>query len=93
MAYFVVVAKAINYPNYIVNHTPTKALNNITLEEAWSSVKPDVSHFWVFESTTWAHIPNEKYKALEPKSEKNIFLLHILKVLKDIGFFVQIQYK
>jgi len=32
-------AKAINCVNYIVNHTPTKVLKNITLEEAWSSIK------------------------------------------------------
>ena len=38
-------AEAINCANYIVNHTPTKVLKNITPEEAWSSIKPDVSHF------------------------------------------------
>jgi transposase InsO family protein len=37
--------EAINCANYIVNHTPTKDLKNITLEEAWSKIKPDVSHF------------------------------------------------
>eukprot|EP00253_Pinus_taeda_P028044 PITA_28044 len=41
-------AEAINCANYIVNHTPTKVLNNIIPEEAWSSIKPDVSHFRVF---------------------------------------------
>eukprot|EP00253_Pinus_taeda_P035360 PITA_35360 len=63
-------AEAINYVNYIINHTPTEVLKNITLEEAWSSIKPDVSHFRVFGSEAWAHIPDEKHKALEPKSEK-----------------------
>jgi hypothetical protein len=66
--------EAINYENYIVNHTPTKALKNITLEEAWNKIKPDVSHFHVFGSVAWAHIPNEKRKALQPKSEKCIFV-------------------
>ena len=37
--------EAINCDNYIVNHTPTKALNNNTPEEAWSSIKPDVRYF------------------------------------------------
>jgi hypothetical protein len=41
-------AEAINCANYIVNHTPTKDLKNITLEEAWNKIKPDVSHFCVF---------------------------------------------
>jgi hypothetical protein len=67
-------AEAINCANYIVNCSPTKALTNITPEEAWSSIKPDVSHFCVFGSEAWAHIPNAKHKALEPKSEKCIFV-------------------
>jgi hypothetical protein len=65
--------KAINYENYIVNRTPTKALKNITPEEAWTKIKPDVSHFRIFGSIAWAHIPDEKRKALQPKSEKCVF--------------------
>jgi transposase InsO family protein len=67
-------AEAINCENYIVNRTPTKALKNITPEEAWTKIKPDVSHFRVFGSIAWAHIPDEKRKALQPKSEKCIFV-------------------
>jgi hypothetical protein len=66
--------EAINCANYIVNRTPTKALKNITSEEAWTKIKPDVSHFRVFGSIAWAHIPNEKRKELQPKSEKCIFV-------------------
>jgi hypothetical protein len=60
--------------NYIVNCIPTKALKNITLKEAWTKIKPDVSHFRVFGSIAWAHIPDEKRKALQPKSEKCILV-------------------
>jgi hypothetical protein len=56
--------ESINYANYIVNCTPKKALRNITLEEAWTKIKPDVSHLCVFGSKAWAHIPDEKIKAL-----------------------------
>jgi hypothetical protein len=66
--------EAINCENYIVNRTPTKALKNITLEESWTKLKPDVSHLCVFGSIAWAHIPDEKRKALQPKSEKCIFV-------------------
>lgn len=66
-------AEAIECANYIINRTPTKVLKNITLEEAWSSIKPDVSHFHVFGSEAWVHIPDEKHKASKPKSEKCIF--------------------
>ena len=81
-------AEEINCANCIVNHTPTKVLKNITPEEAWSSIKPDVSHFRVFGSEAQAHIPDAKHKALEPKSE-NAFFLDILKMSKDIDFFKQ----
>jgi hypothetical protein len=33
---------------YIFNRSPTKALNGITLYEAWHGRKPAVSHLWVF---------------------------------------------
>jgi hypothetical protein len=66
--------EAINCENYIVNHTPTKYLKNITPEEAWTKIKPNVSHFHLFGSIAWAHIPDEKRKALHPKSEKCIFV-------------------
>jgi hypothetical protein len=66
--------EAINCANYIVNHTPTKALKNITQGEFWTKSKPYVSHFCVFGSIAWAHIPEEKRKTLQPKSEKCIFV-------------------
>ena len=36
--------------------------------------KTSISHFRVFGSEGWAHIPYEKDKALEPKSEKYNFV-------------------
>ena len=50
----------INCVNYIVNRTPTKALKDITLEEEWNNIKPNVNHFCLFGSEAWAHIPDEK---------------------------------
>ena len=82
--------EAINCTNYIVNQTPTKVLKNITLEESRNSIKPDISHFHVFGSEAWAHILDEKHKALEPKREKCIFVGYS-KHVKGIGFFIQIQ--
>jgi hypothetical protein len=51
-----------------------KDLKNVTPKEAWSKNKPDVSHFHVFGNVAWDHIPNEKMKALQPKSEKHVFV-------------------
>jgi hypothetical protein len=67
-------AETINCENYIVNHTPTKAPKNITPEEAWNKIKPDVSHFHVFDNVAWAHILDEKMKSSQPKSENCIFV-------------------
>ena len=57
-------AKAINFANYIVNHTLTKFLQGITMEEAWSKIKLDVSHFRVFGSEAWAHILDKKIESI-----------------------------
>jgi hypothetical protein len=43
---------------------PTKALKSITPKEAWTKIKTDVRHFRVFGSIAWAHILDEKRKAL-----------------------------
>jgi hypothetical protein len=56
--------EVIHYENYIVNRTPTKALENIRPKEAWNKIKPYVSHFYVFGSVAWAHIHDEKRKDL-----------------------------
>ena len=62
--------EAINCANYIVNHTPTKVLQGIKAEEAWSKIKPDVSHFRVFGCEAWADIldKNGKHCSLKVKS-------------------------
>jgi transposase InsO family protein len=79
--------EAINCANYIVNRTPTKALKNITPEEYWTKIKPDVSHFRVCGSISWAHIPDENRKALHPKSEKCIFVGYS----KDVKGYILLQ--
>jgi hypothetical protein len=51
-----------------------KVSKKITLEEAWNKKNPDVSHFPIFGSVVWAHIPDEKRKYLHSKSDKCIFV-------------------
>ena len=82
-------AEGINCENYIVNGTATKVLQGITPKEAWSKIKPYVSYFHVFGCEAWAHIPDEKWKALQPKSEKCIFVGYS-KDVKGIDFFSHI---
>ena len=40
--------KVVNWTVHILNRSPTIAVKNKTLEEAWSGVKPLVEHFRVF---------------------------------------------
>jgi hypothetical protein len=42
--------------------------------EAWSILKPEVTHFRIFDSHAWARIPSEKKKTLDPQSIECIFL-------------------
>ena len=42
--------------------------------ESWSGHKPNVTHFRIFGSKAWARIPTEKRKALQPQSQKCIFV-------------------
>jgi hypothetical protein len=56
--------EAIRYENYIVNITPTNALNNIRSEETWNKIKVDLRHLCVFGSVAWDNIPNENMKYL-----------------------------
>ena len=44
------------------------------MEKSWSKIKPIIRHFHVFGSEALAHIPDKKQKALQPKSEKCIFV-------------------
>ena len=71
--------ETINCSNYIINRTHTKFLQCITPEEAWSKIKPDVSHFRVFGSEAWTHILDENIKHCNLKV-KSAYLLDILKI-------------
>ena len=50
-------AESMFYATYILNRTPTKALKDITLEEAWSGRKPDLHHLQIFGSVAYVHSP------------------------------------
>jgi len=67
--------EAINCAKYIHNQMPHRAVMHMTLEEAWSHVKPNVSTFKVFGSRAWTLILVEKCKAMEKKSQLLIFVL------------------
>ncbi|CAL9028826.1 unnamed protein product [Prunus brigantina] len=66
--------EAVLWSVHILNRSPTFSVKNMTPQEAWSGLKPAVDHFKVFGCIAYAHIPDEKRKKLDDKSEKCVFL-------------------
>jgi hypothetical protein len=53
----------------------------------WFEFKSDISNFKVFRCEAWAHIPNEKHKVLQSKSEQCICVGYV-EYVKDYKIFV-----
>jgi len=66
--------EAVNWAVHILNRSPTLAVRNKTLEEAWSGTKPYVAHFRVFGCVSYAHVPDNKHIKLDSKSLKCVLL-------------------
>lgn len=66
--------EAVNCSFYLLNRCPTLSLKDMTPEEAWTGIKPSVSHFRVFGSIAHAHIPDAQRTKLEDKSCSCILL-------------------
>lgn len=64
-------AEAVSTAAYLVNRSPSTALNMKTPMEAWTGQKQDYSNLRVFGSVAYAHINQGK---LEPRAEKCIML-------------------
>jgi hypothetical protein len=66
--------EAVAHAAYIRNRSPTKALEGMTPYEAWTGVKPDVSHFREFGCDVWVLNQGIKGSKLAPKSQKMKFM-------------------
>jgi len=64
---------------YIMNRTPTAVVHGMTLEEKFTSKKPDVLHLTVFGYIAYVHVPDDKRSKLDPKVEKCIFIRYCSK--------------
>ena len=67
-------AEALNCFNYIQNRSPHRSVKDMTPFEAWSGCKLEFTHFQIFGSCVWDHIPSKKRKALDPQSTECIFV-------------------
>ena len=66
--------EAVNWVIHILNRSPTLAIHNKTLKEAWSGTKPYVAHFRVFGCVSYAHVPDNKRTKLDSQSLKCVLL-------------------
>ena len=67
-------AETVHIIVHILNMCPTKALKDKTPVEAWSGIKPSVSHFKIFGCNCYAHGPAEKRTKFDEKSQKKMYL-------------------
>ena len=59
---------------HVLNRCPTKRLDSMVPEEAWSGSKPSVKHFKIFGSLCYKHVLDQRRKKLDDKSEPMIFV-------------------
>jgi hypothetical protein len=59
---------------YVQNISPHKILRNMTPEEAFTVVKPEVGYFRIFVCLVYIHVPKEKRTKLDPLGRKGTFV-------------------
>ena len=67
-------AEVVNWTAHVLNRSPTLAVKNMTPEEAWNGVKPNVDYFRVFGCIGHVHVPDSKRKKLDDKSFQCVLL-------------------
>jgi len=63
-------AEVANTAMYVQNRCPHQALDSKTLKEMFIGKKPDVSHFRIFGSPVYFHVPKEKISKLGASGKK-----------------------
>jgi hypothetical protein len=59
---------------YVQNRSPHQILKNMTPEEAFTRVKPEVGYFRIFGCPIYIHVPKEKRTKLDPLGRKGTFM-------------------
>ena len=67
-------AEAVNTAAYLRNRSIAAGLNNKTPYEVWNDLKPDLRHLKIFGSTVMVHVPQNKRRKFDKKSEKMILV-------------------
>ena len=66
--------KAVVNAVYTQNHCPTRALDFIKSEKAWSGKRPRIAHMCVFGCVTYAMLPDEYNDKLNANNTKCLSL-------------------
>jgi hypothetical protein len=66
-------AKVVGTSCYLVNRSPSSALDDQILHEVWSRKKPSLEHLRVFGFDSYVHVPKENRSMMDKKDEKCIF--------------------
>eukprot|EP00253_Pinus_taeda_P034965 PITA_34965 len=74
--------EAVDTACYLVNRSPSSALEDRTPREVWTGKKPSLSYLRVFGCDAYVHVPKEKRTKLDSKSEKCIFIGEVKDVIK-----------
>ena len=67
---FFLWAEACSTAVYLQNRSPHRAVGSKTPEEMYSGKKPEVSHFRIFGTFTYSHVPSEKRTKFDPTAER-----------------------
>jgi hypothetical protein len=66
--------EAVGTTCYLVNRSPSSALDDKTPHEVWYGKKPSLQHLRVFGCDAYVHVPKENRSKLDKKAEKCIFI-------------------
>jgi hypothetical protein len=67
-------AEAVGTACYLVNRSPSSALDDKTPQEVLTGKKPSLTHLKVFGCDAYVHVPKENKSKLDKKAEKCIFI-------------------
>jgi hypothetical protein len=67
-------AEVVSTTCYLVNRSPSSALDDTTPHELWSGNKPSLQHLRVFGCDVYVHVPKENRSKRDNKAKKCIFI-------------------
>lgn len=67
-------AETVNTIVYVQNRCPRQVIDSKTPNKVFTSKKPEVSHFIIFGSPMYFHVPKEKRRTLDESGKKGTFV-------------------